>query len=74
MTKKVTLTVYTLTHFAVDLGCGWLIYALYNSGVFGIKFPNREKYFQKALDKRKKRVYNETVMRKPERIFVIWQQ
>ena len=36
MTKKVTLTVYTLTHFAVDLGCGWLIYALYNSGVFGI--------------------------------------
>lgn len=35
MTKKVTLTVYTLTHFAVDLGCGWLIYALHGAGVFG---------------------------------------
>lgn len=36
MTKRVTLTVYTLTHFAVDLGCGWLMYALYNTGVFGV--------------------------------------
>ena len=35
MTKKITLAVYTLTHFAVDLGCGWLIYALYNTGAFG---------------------------------------
>ena len=36
MTKKVTLTVYTLTHFTVDLGCGWLMYALYNTGIFGV--------------------------------------
>ena len=35
MTKKVTLSVYTLTHFAVDLGCGWLVYALYSAEVFG---------------------------------------
>ncbi len=34
MSKKITLTVYTLTHFAVDLGCGWLIYALYNAHIF----------------------------------------
>lgn len=26
--KNVTLTVYTAAHFAVDLGCGWLIMAL----------------------------------------------
>ncbi len=35
MSKKVTLTVYTLTHFAVDLGCGWLVYALYSTYAFG---------------------------------------
>ncbi len=30
--KHVTLTVYTAAHFAVDLGCGWLIMALLTSG------------------------------------------
>ena len=33
MTKRsTTLTVYTLSHFAVDFGCGWLMYALYGGG------------------------------------------
>lgn len=35
VSTRVTLAVYTVSHFVVDFSCGWLLYELYKTGVIG---------------------------------------